>query len=171
MDIELLNRAMRAEARGLGLCDQWFGEWADDADVDELLNKYTRGIDFVIGKKFPGNDVLKKYATKEKLHEHGIYIDEKVDKTATNSPSTILNGTCDGKLTYGSFSVANIYVRDSCDITIEVFDFAKVFVEVYDDARVSFINRGNSRCFVYQHGGEVKTQGDVLVRDKMKNQS
>lgn len=164
MEIELLNRAMRAEARGFGLCDEWYGAWADDTGVDELLNKYVRGIDFCIGHSFPDNKVLLKYAGREKLHEHGIYIDEEIIGAA--SGTVIINGHCTGMLNCDGFSVVNIYLRGDSEITVNVSDFAKVFIELWDDARLTIENNGYSRCFVYRHGGSADAKGDVLIREK-----
>lgn len=159
-----MNRAMRAEARGLGLCDKWYGEWADDSSVDELLNKYVKGIDFCIGHNYPSNETMLEYAGREKLHEHGIFIDEAVSEHA---PATIiLNGHCTGRINYDGFSVGSVYVCGISDVTVTVSDFAKVFVEVWDDARVKVVNKGSSRCFVYGHGGKAEIVGDVLIRDK-----
>lgn len=168
MDLELLNKAMRAEARSLGLCDKWFGEWADDTGIDELLNKYTKGIDFVIDKGFPDDDTLLKYAGKDNLRNHGIYINDYLDVCDADVPTLVINGSCTGDITYTGYHVANIYVRGKSDVTIKVKDSAKVFVEVYDDAKVLVRNYGDSLCFAYRYGGTVDSHGNVLVREKKK---
>ena len=166
MDLELLNKAMRAEARGLGLCDKWYGEWADDTGIDELLNKYTRGIDFVIDKGFPDDSTLLKYAGAEMLHAHGIYINECIDIVNADVPAVVVNGSCSGEICFSDYHVANIYVRGNSNVLIKVKDSAKVFVEVYDDAKVLVRNYGDSLCFAYRYGGYVESYGNVLVREK-----
>lgn len=167
MDIELLNRAMRAEARELGLCDEWYGQWSDDADIDELLNKYVRGIDFVIGKGFPEDDILLRYAGKDKLREHGIYLDSDIDEQVGSGVYVIGVG-CTVKLKVDGFSVVTVYVRGNAQVDLQISENGKAFVEMYDDARLKIENKGESRSFVYRHGGEVEKKGNVLVRDKTR---
>lgn len=167
MDLELLNKAMKAEAKSLGLCDEWFGEWSENTSIDGLLQKYIRGIDFVIEKGFPDNETLKKYAG-DRLHYFGIYVDEEINDEADNAPTLVINGKCEGVVTYNGFSAGNIYLRGESDLTIMVYNSAKVFVEVYDNARLQIINDGISKCFVYKHGGRIEPIGKVMVRDKRK---
>lgn len=169
MDLRLLNRAMRAEAKGLGLCDKWYGEWSEDSSVDELLNKYMKGIDFCIRNDYPSNSTMLEYAGREKLHEHGIFIDEEI--TESSRGMIVINGHCTGRVNYDGFNVGDVYVLGKSEVTINVSDFAKVFVEVWGDARVTVINKGENRCFVYRHGGEVHTKGDVVIRDKTMEQN
>lgn len=167
MDLELLNKAMKAEAKSLGLCDKWYEEWSDNTSVDDLLKKYIQGIDFVIDKGFPDDATLKKYAG-DRLHRFGIYIDEEIDDEADNEPTLVVNGKCEGVVTYNGFAAGNVYLRGDSDLTVMVYNSAKVFVEVYDNARLQVINDGISKCFVYRHGGRIETVGKVMVRDKTK---
>lgn len=165
MDIQLLNKAMKSEARSLGLCDKWFDEWDENSDRDELLEKYIRGIDFCIKHNYPDNEILKKYGF-DIINEHGIYIDDNLDGKADNIPTLVVNGKTTGEVTYNGHSVGNVYICGSSDITIYVKDNARVFVEIYGDSRLSIVNRSIYRCFVYKHGGTVNIDGDVLIRNK-----
>lgn len=166
MNIRQLNEEKRSEARSLGLCDQWYDGWSDDASVSDLLGKYVRGIDFVIKHHFPSDDDLVEYASRRELHEHGIYVNESVDGLRNETKPLIFNGNCSGEIIFDDFSVGNIYLRGKSDIEIYVRGLAKVFVEIYDDARVTVVNNGDSRCFVYLHGGKAEVIGDVVIRDK-----
>lgn len=165
MDDLELNKTLRRNARNNGLCDQWFAAWRDDMTKDELLNMYIKGIDFSIENDWVSNDFIKDNFPHDMLGEHGVFIDEQ-ELSERNLPNVVLNGCCTGELEYDVFNVGNIYVRHESDVTITVWDFAKCFIEVYDKAKVKVINYSNSRVFVYKHGGEVETEGDVLVRRK-----
>ena len=165
MDNIELNKTLRHMARNHGLCDAWYGEWRNDTTNDELLNMYVRGIDFSINNDWITNDFAKEHFTEEELAEHGIFFD-KQELKEYNLPNLILNGSCSGIAEYNHFSVGNVYVRHKSKVKITVWDFAKCFIEVYDNAEVEVINYANNRVFVYQHGGNVKTKGDVLVRKK-----
>lgn len=167
-DLKLLNLAMRVEARGLGLCDQWYGEWSDDESVDELLNKMLRGIDFCLKHRFPDNDVLLRYAGRDKLRSHRIFIDDEIGSEVSGSGVYYIGGSTKGTLVFDGFDVATVYVTDDADVNIHVNGLSKVFVETWHNGRVWLDNATTNRCFVYQHGGDAIVLGDVIVRDKRK---
>lgn len=152
-------------ARKNGLCDEWFGKWREDMDDDELLNMYVKGIDFSIEKDWVSNDFAKENFDADTLAEHGIFIDRK-ELVERNLPNLILNGTSEGRVDYDHFNVGNVYARHGSRVKVIVWDFAKVFIEMYDDAEVDVVNYSNNRVFVYKHGGKVTCEGDVLVRKK-----
>lgn len=167
-DLKLLNLAMRTEARSLGLCDEWFGDWSDDEGVDELLNKMMKGVDFCLKHRFPSNEILLKYAGREKLREHRIFIDDEIDGSGVISGSGVyyIGGGTKGTLVFDGFDVATVYVTDDADVGIHPRGMSKVFVETWHDGRVWMHSVSANRCFVYQHGGDVNVLGDVIVRDK-----
>lgn len=165
MDISHLNSLMKAEARSLGLCDEWYGEWADDSNVDALLDKYVRGIDFCIEHDFPDNYILKHYAA-DNIHSHGIYIDE--DASCSSAKGTIiLNGGCTGTLVVKGMSMCSLYVRHSSNVKIRIEDIARVSIETYDNCCVEIDNQSNNNCYVYHHGGTVRYTQGVLVRERV----
>ena len=165
MELLELNKTLRSMARENGLCDQWFGAWKDDTTREELINMYFKGMDFSVDKDWVSNEFIKENFPSDMLAERGVFIDEKGLKER-NLPNVTFNGECEGELEYDVFNVGNVYVRHKSDVTITVWDFAKCFIEVYDKAKVKVVNYSNSRVFVYKHGGEVETEGDVLIRKK-----
>lgn len=168
IDLGLLNYAMKTEARSIGLCDEWFGEWSNDESVDELLNKMIRGVDFCLKNRFPSNEVLLRYGGKEKLRQHHIYIDDGIELGSDELSSGVyyIGGNSKCKFEFGGFDVATVYVTDDADVTIHVNGMSKIFVETWYNGRIWMDNMSANRCFVYQHGGDVNVLGDVVVRDK-----
>lgn len=156
---------LRNMARSSGLCDEWFKQWRDDLSDDDLLNLYVRGIDFSIDKEWIANDVAKNLFDKQTLNKHGIYIDDD-EVSGMNFPNVILNGNCNGNISYDKFSVGNIYVRHDSKIKITVSDFARCFIETYDNSSTEVVNYSNNKVFVYHHGGAIVTTGNVVVREK-----
>ena len=45
---------------------------------------------------------------------------------------------------------------------------ARVFVEIYDGAQLHASADEQSKVFVYDHGGNIETHGNVTIRDKRK---
>ena len=89
-----LSDKMKAEAMGLGLCQQWTNEWEDNTSKDEMVRKFVRGIDFCIDHNWPDVKTIKRQFG-DVIHNHGVWADENV--SVTNAPMTILNGerVCD----------------------------------------------------------------------------
>lgn len=54
-----LSERMRDEARGLGLCNQWYDEWGSASKAD-LARKFIDGLDFCIANDWPSVDVIKR---------------------------------------------------------------------------------------------------------------
>lgn len=160
-----LSDEMKISARTIGLCDEWYGEWKDNSSKDEMIQKFVRGIDFCIEHDFPSVKIMKERFG-DRMHYHGVYADEKV--TLNNDIKVILNGSCDAKAEYNSHGTGDIYVRHNSILHIEACDNARVFINVYDNAKVDAVQSGKAKIFVYLHGGSC-THGDgVKIRDKRK---
>ena len=56
-----LNITLREMARMQGLCDQWFSEWGDDDTLDDCLERYIRGFDFVQERDWPSLEFIRKH--------------------------------------------------------------------------------------------------------------
>lgn len=135
MDIHGINQTLRQQAIAAGLCEEWQEKiWNRDLTIVELLSIYKRGIDFSLKQEWFDYDFIKKAFPLEELHESNIYIDEEVDIRDAESGTWVFLGECTGKVTFRDFSVGNVYVRHSSDITVVSEDMAKVFVSIYDDA-------------------------------------
>lgn len=164
-----LSMQLRHMARQNGLCDEWFSNWHDDATVDELINMYLKGIDFSIAHAWLPNDFIKSHFDASILSEHGIFVDAR-DVNECNMPTVVFNGGSRGHLYYDHFHVGNIYVRHNSHVIINISDYARCFIEVYDDSVVTVENNSNNRIFVYQYGGKIQSSGNVLIRDKTYQQ-
>lgn len=158
-----LSERMKKEAVGLGLCAQWTAEWTDGTTKDEMAEKFVQGLDFCIEHDWPSTEVMKKDFG-DVMHRHGVYVDERVSVRDTDT--LILNGRCDASVTYSGASVGNVYVRHTSHAKIRVMGFAYVHVSVYDGAKVEVECERLAKCFVYRYGGEVKSSGNVVVRER-----
>lgn len=164
METKELNKSLRLRARELGLCDKWYDGWDKGSTRQELIDKYLEGIDFCIANDYPKLEFIKAQFPQKLLFVNGIFVDDKVD--AVNLKTAVLLGESSGKLYYNGLYTGNVYVRHSSVLQIEAVGGARVFVEVYDNALVTVAADSESKVFVYWHGGSVKTDGSVVVRDR-----
>ena len=114
------------------LCMEWYTKWEDDTSIDHLLDKYVNGFDFAVANDYPKIDFIRKNFKKEDLHRHNIYIDEEVNLVESHSGIWIFLGKCTGRITFGSWAVANVHVRHESNIRVDAEDMARVFVSVYE---------------------------------------
>lgn len=166
MTTQNVSEMMKAQAVKSGLCTEWTENWGNP-DLQGLIDKYLHGIDFCIEHDFPSLSVIKEHFPKELLHHNHIYVDENIH-VRNSSGIAVLNGHSRGMMLFDGLAVCDLYVRHDCDVTIDCSHLSKVFINVYDRARVKVIQRGGASVYVYKHGDEctVDTNGDVLIREK-----
>lgn len=159
-----LSRTLLNQAVSLGLCTEWTEQWGSP-DQQALIDKYLHGIDFCIDKGYPTNTFIKENFDRDILHKNNIFVDEDVQKR-NMSHTAVLNGSCKGTLLFDGFSICDLYVRHDSEVTIDCSQYCKIFINVYDRAKVNVIQRGIASVYVYIHGEDcvVETEGDVLQR-------
>lgn len=118
----------------MGLCDEWFGQWADSTGEQELIDKYKRGIDFAIEHDWPSVEFIKANFSERTLHGNLIFNDDEVALYDAPSGVYIFNGNCRGAVSFGGWTVATVYVRHTSELRIYADGNAKVFVRLYDES-------------------------------------
>ena len=159
-----LSEELKSQAVGLGLCEQWTNSWGKPNE-QELINKFLHGLDFCIKHDWPSNEYIKKHVDKELLHRNNIYVDEDVQRRNPRQ-IVVLQGKCTGQLLFDGFTTADVYVRHDSEVTIDCSRMSKVFISVYDRAKVNVIQSDAASVYVYLHGDEceVTAKGDVMQR-------
>ena len=117
-------------ARGLRLCDKWYGEWSDDSTIDECLERYVKGFDFCVKNDWPPLDFIRRNFRREDLHRHHIYLDEEVRIDGGNGYYIFL-GDCKGEINFFGLYAATVYVMHGSNILVRGGEGAKVFVSLY----------------------------------------
>lgn len=165
-----LSIELRDMARKAGLCDQWFGEWKDDSDNATLFDKYKRGIDFCIEHGYPTNEYIKSHWDKEMLIDNNIFVDDKDVSVEMVKGTVIVNGDSDISLKCESFGTADVYVRHTSKMKVAATGFARVMLNVYDDAEVEVDCSEMAKVYVYRHSesSKVKSIGEneILIRNE-----
>ena len=160
-----LNERLKRDARINGLCDQWYNSWGTNNNMQQLIDKYLRGLDFVCKRDFPSLSFIKENFSTEILHSNNIFIDEDIQ---LKNPKNIcvLNGQCTGSILFDGYSICDVYVRHNCDITIDCSKFSKVFINVYGKSKVRVCQKDIASVYIYIHGecSTIETDGNVLIR-------
>lgn len=161
-----VNKELRNKAVSLGLCDTWQKKWMKDKTPQQLIDMYKKGIDFCLESNYPDNKFIKENFTKDILSKNNMFVDEDFYVLNPENDCVIL-GESQGKLIFDGYAVRDIYINGNADVEIEASDFAKIFVNVYDDAQVVVTQKKNSVIHVYKHGtGEVLSVGNVTINCK-----
>lgn len=164
-----LSCELKDEGRQLGMCDDIYNIWSGYESVDDLCQLYADNMEFIIDHpNWRLNKTLKKYASDEIRHKHGIYIDEKA--TLKNVGDMIINGKSDMSLEISDGSAVEIYVREDSKLNIKLSNSSAAYINVYDNAVIVVKSEGQSKCFVYKYGGTIETSGDnVVIRNRNKH--
>lgn len=159
-----LSKTLKNQAVSLGLCAEWTEAWGNP-DKQGLIDKYLHGIDFCIKHDYPSVEFIKKHFEPDLLHRNNIFVNEEVSRRNMNLIA-VLNGKCTGTLLFDGFSSCDVYIRHESNITIDCSRLSKVFINIYDYAKINVIARDAASVYVYQHGNNcsVNSKGEVMVR-------
>lgn len=161
-----LNSELRGHAVSYGLCTQWQGDWQNNKSQQELIEMYIRGIDFCIEHDYPTVEYIKGNFDRSLLHQNHIFVDEPV--TGGDNGVYVLNGKCSGKFSFSKFTAATLYLRHDSELTLEVEGCAKVFVSVYDRAKLHVRQSDVAKVYVYVHSVncKIESEGNVMIKKK-----
>lgn len=163
--MDKLNTYLKIEAMKHGLCQQWTNEWSGDCSVEELVDKYKRGLDFCIKHKYPSREYIDSHFDKEELRALGLYHSlEDFDDTPGSDIFIIQHGSR-GTLHFKGYDAATVWVLEGCDVSIIVEDHAFVMIHTVGKTEL-FVNKGvMSTAKVNKHGNEasVNSIGGVSV--------
>jgi len=150
-----ISVVLREMARGQRkpLCDAWYGEWKDDSSVDELLDKFVRGMDFCVENDYPPLPFIRKFFDKDDLHRHRIYLDEEVALDGNNG-SYVFLGECSGEIVCDGYMTVNIVVRHRSKIKVVAMGGSRVYVDVYEEGDCAANIESGSTCKVYGSKGK-----------------
>lgn len=159
-----IGRTLQLQAKSLGACEKGLDN-LDKLNEQELINRYIHFIDFAIEKNFPSNHFIKANFEEEVRHRNNIYVDEFIERRNARQV-VVVQGKCTGQLLYDGMTVADVYVRHDSEITIDCTRLSKVFISVYDNAKVKVLQRDGASVYVYRHGENciVEADGEVLQR-------
>jgi hypothetical protein len=165
-----LSSDLKKQAISLGLCEQWQNTWGNPNE-QELINKFLHGINFCLAHNYPSNEFIKKNFDEEVLHRNNIYVDCDIQRRNPRQ-IVVVQGKSTGLIMYDGYNTADVYVRHDSDIVVDCTRMSKIFISVYDNAKVKVIQKDGATVYVYTHGDkcQVEVEGEVMIR-KSANKS
>lgn len=159
-----IGKKLKLQAESLGACEKGLDS-LEKLNEQELINRYVHFIDFVLEKNFPSNEFIKENFDKALLAHNNIYVDAEFERRNARQV-VVVQGKSKGVLLYDGMTCADVYVRHDSEVTIDCSRLSKVFISVYDNAKVNVTQRDGASVYVYLHGDacEVVAGGDVMQR-------
>lgn len=159
-----IGKKLKLQAESLGACEKGLDN-LEKLDEQELINRYVHFIDFAVETNFPSNEFIKDNFDKALLEHNNIYVDSEFERRNARQ-IVVVQGNSNGMLLYDGYTTADIYVRHDSEVTIDCSRLSKVFISVYDNARVKVSQRDGASVYVYLHGDgcSVESDGDVMTR-------
>lgn len=159
-----LGKKLKSQAEMLGACDKGLDN-LDRLNEQELVNRYIHFIEFAIDKNWPSNEFIKENFDRSLLEHNNIYVDSVIERRNARQV-VVVQGSSSGVLLYDGYTTADVYVRHDSEITIDCSRMSKVFISVYDNAKVKVLQRDGASVYVYAKSKDctIETDGEVMVR-------
>lgn len=159
-----LGKKLKSQAEMLGACDKGLDN-LERLNEQELVNRYIHFIEFAIDKNFPSNEFIKENFDRSLLEHNNIYVDSVIERRNARQV-VVVQGSSSGVLLYDGYTTADVYVRHDSEIIIDCSRMSKVFISVYDNAKVKVLQRDGASVYVYAKSKDctIETDGEVMVR-------
>lgn len=172
-----LSIKLREDARRLGLCDEWYGQWKDKTSQDKLCAMFKKGLDFCLKHKWPSKAFIKQNFTQEFLRNNGILVDDirsfpERDNTTRRLiyiKEYVLLGKSNATIRY-SFRphICNVWATDDSIVKVYVKYGAFIMIHLFDNAKADVTTDLVSNVMVIRHSSNcsVKKEGVVTIKDE-----
>lgn len=160
-----IGKQLKSQAESLGACKDGV-ENVEKLNEQELINRWLHFINFAIKYDYPSNEFIKENFDKKLLEHNNIYVDANFERRNARQ-IVVVQGSSKGTLLYDCWTTSDVYVRHDSEISIDCTRYSKVFVHVYDNAKVKIHQSDAATVYVYRYGKdcEISTKGDVLIRN------
>lgn len=158
-----VSKELRAQARELGLCDEWYNAWRDHTPYSMLIQKMIDGYDFCVEKDWPSAKYVCDNFPVPVLRENGVFCND--TSIARNMRNVIVMGDSVVKLEYNDFSFGDVRVRHSSKAEVHAESLAIVHIHAYEHADVAVFADEGAKVTLYVHNKSVKyvIEGDIDV--------
>lgn len=148
-----ISEQLRQLAIENGVCDKFLNGWSGNESMDELIDKYWKGMDFCIDKNFPPVEFIRSNM-KGSIEKYGIFIDGSFN--VTDMKSIALYEGADGTSSYQSFSTGDIYMFNGSRLNLIVGEHAFVYISMWPGSILNIISKHkSSRIGISYWGGEI----------------
>lgn len=176
MEQRELSIKLRSDARRLGLCDLWFGQWKDETSMEELVSMYVKGLDFCIKHRWPSKDFIKHNFPKDFLRSKGILVDDKhsypvrdENRRQVYLMNYVLLGESCATIRY-SFRphLCNIWVCNNSSVKVDLKYGAYALVHLFDNSSADITTDLTCTATVIRHSPSAKItkNGNINVKNE-----
>lgn len=158
-----LSRALRAQARELGLCDEWYAAWSDDCTYDELISKFITGYDFCLEHDWPEPKYIVKHFPLHVLRANGVYCND--SSARSDLRNAVVMGRSTVELYYSDYTFGDVRVRHSSHVSVTCDALCIVHVHAYDNTSVVVSAEEGAKVTLFVHSASVRvtTKGSVKI--------
>ena len=171
-----LSKKLREDARKLGLCDQWYGQWKDDTSKEKLVTMFRRGLDFCIKHRWPSKSFITQHFTQDFLRANGILVDDTrsypvrdENRRLIHLKEYVLFGDSHATIRY-SFRqhMCNVWACDNSTVKVDVKYGSFILIHLFDNTSAEIKTDLVSSVTVIRHSRNVKVkkEGVVTVKDE-----
>ena len=169
-----LSIKLREDARKLGLCDQWYGEWKDATSREELADKMKRGLDFCIKHRWPSKDFIKHNFSQDFLRDNGVLVDDRrsypvrdENRRLVYIKEYVLMGDSHATIRY-TFRphMCNVWVLNNSSVRVELKYGAYAMVHLFDNATAEIVTDLTCKSMVIRHSPDAKVIKNGIVTTK-----
>lgn len=159
-----IGKQLKSQAERLGACEKGLNG-LEKLNEQELINRYVHFIDFAIDANWPSNEFIKENFEKSLLEHNNVYVDAEFERRNARQV-VVIQGSSNGQLLYDGMTTADVYVRHNSEVTIDCSRLSKIFISVYDNAKVNVTQRDGAAVYVYLHGENcsIESDGEVMIR-------
>lgn len=159
-----IGKQLKSQAERLGACKDGT-QGLEKLNEQGLINRYIHFIDYASKVGFPSNEFIKENFDKALLEHNNIYVDAEFERRNARQV-VVVQGKSNGVLLYDGYTVADVYIRDSSEVTIDCTRMSKVFINVFNSANVRVIQRDGASVYVFRHGDKcsIYTEGEVMQK-------
>ena len=159
-----IGKQLKSQAESLGACEKGLNG-LEKLNEHELINRYIHFIDFAIDVNWPSNEFIKENFDKSLLEHNNIYVDAEFERRNARQV-VVVQGESKGQLLFDGYTTSDVYVRHDSEVTIDCSRLSKIFISVYDNAKIHVTQRDGASVYVYLHGENcsVESDGDVMIR-------
>lgn len=162
-----LNESIRNKAVSCGLCAEWQKNWKNDWNLDKLVDRFYKGLDFFLKTRFVSNDFIKDNFEKGFLRKKGIIVDDAY--SLLNPQMAIMLGSSKSMVRVNGYTVSSIYVTDSSDVTVAAKGHSMCLIHVLGQASVYARNEDMASITVINHStaSNISAVSGVKIIDEM----
>lgn len=159
-----VGKLLKSQAEALGACEKGLSG-LEKLGEHELINRYIHFIDFAIDVNWPSNEFIKENFDKSLLEHNNIYVDAEFERRNARQV-VVIQGESKGVLLFDGMTTSDVYIRHDSEVAIDCSRLSKIFISVYDNAKIHVTQRDGASVYVYLHGENcsVESDGDVMIR-------